>query len=208
MEARSEQKTETSPLTSEQSGEQPSDIRFGAGSSDRPGLRLVPRNSAGDLGINQASAWPVVSNLALVPALTSEQQKPLTSEQSPLLTSERKAEWNQPDGLLTSEQLEEAAKWLWSLLPKPSNGWWDAAASGKGFIIKQRWRVSKKQETQTYPRISREQFLTLRGMSDEKAKEAIADTIAGHLDDIIATDRDRGRREKARRAAARLNVAC
>jgi len=148
-----------------------------------------------------------VSNLALVPALTSEQEKPLTSEQSPLLTSERKAESNQLDGLLTSEQLEEAEKWLWSLLPKPSNGWWDVAANGKGFVIKQRWRVSRKQETQPYPRISREQFLTLRGMSDERAKETIADTVAGHLDDLV-TDRDRGKRDKARHAAERLGITC
>jgi len=155
----------------------------------------------------------VVSNLALVPALTSEQsgaQWPLTSEQSgnqwPPLTSERKAEWNQPDGVLTSEQLEEAAKWLWALLPKPSSGWWDVTPNGKGFVIKQRWRVSGKPETQTYPRISREQFSTLRGMSDENAKETIRDAVAGHLDDIIAADPDRTRRDKARRAATRLNI--
>jgi hypothetical protein len=108
---------------------------------------------------------------------------------------------------LTSEQIEEAEKWLASLLPKPSSGWWDVAASGKGFVVKQRWRVSRKQETQTYPRVSREQFFTLKGMSDERAKETIADTIAGHLDDIIATDRDRARRDKARRAAEKLHIA-
>jgi len=143
----------------------------------------------------------MVSNLALVPALTSEQDRSLTSEQGAALETK----WIQPDGLLTSEHIEEAEKWLWSLLPKPSNGWWDVAANGKGFVIKQRWRVSKKQETQPYPRISREQYLTLRGMSDENAKDAITDTVAGHLDDVIA-GRDRSKRDKARCAAARLNI--
>jgi hypothetical protein len=105
--------------------------------------------------------------------------------------------------------LEEAEKWLRSLLPKPSSGWWDVAANGKGFVIKQRWRVSKKQETQPYPRISREQFLTLKGMSDENAKDAIRDAVAGHLDEVVADPKsDRGKRDKARRAAARLNIAC
>jgi hypothetical protein len=178
------------------------------------------------VGADSAHSWPVVSNLALVPALTSEQvnllpreqeseqqevltreqQVPLTSERAPLLTSKREVEWNQPDELLTSEQLEEAAEWLKSLLPKPSSGWWDVAANGKGFVIKQRWRVSGKQETQTYPRVSREQFLTLKGMSDEHAKDVITDTIAGHLDDIIA-GADRTKRDKARRAAAKLEIA-
>jgi len=124
-----------------------------------------------------------------------------------LLTSERQAQWSQPLELLTSEQLEEAENWLKSLLPKPSSGWWDVAANGKGFVYKQRWRVSRKQETQTYPRISREQFLTLQGMSDEIAKEVIRDTVAGHLDDVIA-GRDCAKRDKAGRAASRLGITC
>jgi hypothetical protein len=199
-----EQKTEIPLLTSEQDSEQTIDFRLSARRAVRPGLRLVPGNAGRNLDAGPSAIWPVVSNLALAPALTNEQE----NRQGPLLTSRRQVELNQLDTLLTSEQIEEAEKWLWSPLPKPSSGWWDVDASGKGFVIKQRWRVSRKQETQTYPRVSREQFLTLKGMNYGSAKETIADTIAGHLDDIIATDRDRSRRDKARRAAARLDIAC
>ena len=191
---------EKTPLTSEQAGEQSVLVRHDPDRRDHSGFRVISGNPTGNVGNPTPSRWPVVSNLALVPALTSEQLQPLTSEQP-------KYQCNQPYELLTSEQLEEAAEWLKSLLPKPSNGWWDVATNGKGFVFKQRWRVSRKQETQTYPRISREQFLTLQGMSDEHAKETIADSIAGHLDEVVA-GRDRDRRDKARRAASRLNITC
>jgi hypothetical protein len=148
--------------------------------------------------------------------LTSEQpgEQPglLISEQfsgrSNLLTSEQNDRtqvlWTETDGLFTSEQMEEAADWLNSLLPKLSAGWWEVTPNGKGFVIKQRWRVSRKQETQPYPRMSREQFLTLKGIDHGKAEHILADRILGHLNDCFA---DRGKRDKARCAAARIGAA-
>lgn len=127
--------------------------------------------------------------------LPSEQKFVLPSEQAKLLET-----------LLPSEQSESdkrKAEWLKTLLPKLDSGWWDVAANGKGFIIKQKWREQKRQITQTYPRVSREQFQTLKGSS--YAEQIISDRIGGHLDEC-GQHKLKATRERARCAAARLST--
>jgi hypothetical protein len=132
-----------------------------------------------------------------------EVNSPLPSEQVSLLTSEQVKPL---ETLLPSEQSESdkrKAEWLKTLLPELIGGWWDVAANGKGFIIKQKWREQKKQITQTYPRVSREQFQTLKGSN--YAKQIISDRIRGHLDEC-GTHKLKATRERARCAAARLST--
>ena len=107
--------------------------------------------------------------------------------------------------LLPSEQAKAQADWLKSLLPTLSAGWWDVAANGKGFIIKQKWREGSKQITQTYPRVSREQYETLQGSN--YARFIAADIIAGHLDECRKS-RDAAKRERAIRASERVRSEC
>ena len=167
----------------------------------RPGGRLAVGGGTDSVSSEQGSNVKVSARLSApfmasgfaAPGshvLPSEQVKSLTEQQLALLPSEQ----------LSSDQ--EQAAWLKSLLPVLEKGWWDVAANGKGFVIKQRWR-DKGQQTQTYPRVSREHFETLRGMNYERAKITISETIYGHLDDCI---RIITKRERARCAAARLGV--
>jgi hypothetical protein len=130
----------------------------------------------------------VVSDLALVPALTGEQENALTSEQ---------------------------ADWLKNLLPKLAEGmtgWWEVEARGKGFGVKFRWRA-KGQQTLTFARVSRAAFqklVKLRGQTIQigggiydKAEWYLRDWIGGQLADL-QRGRDRERRDKARQVATRL----
>jgi hypothetical protein len=132
-----------------------------------------------------------------------EVNSPLPSEQVSLLPSEQVKPL---ETLLPSEQSESdkrKAEWLKTLLPELTGGWWDVAANGKGFIIKQKWREQKRQITQTYPRVSREQFQTLKGSN--YAKQIISDRIRGHLDEC-QSHKLKATRERARCAAARLSA--
>lgn len=125
---------------------------------------------------------------------------------APLLPREQaNSVQEQQVALLPSEQSKAQADWLKSLLPALSAGWWDVAANGKGFIIKQKWREGSKQITQTYPRISREQYETLQGSN--YARFIAADIIAGHLDECRKS-RDAAKRERAIRASERVRPEC
>lgn len=143
------------------------------------------------------SAPSYASGFSSAPAPQSDGMRP--SEQAKSMQSQDIA----PLPSEQSESNQEQAAWLKSLLPLLDKGWWDVAANGKGFVIKQRWR-DNGQQTQTYPRVSREQFEALKGMDNERAKITIADTIFGHLDDCLKIA---SKRERARCAAARLGIA-
>ncbi len=108
------------------------------------------------------------------------------------------------DSPLPSAQEKQDADWLKSLLPSLCGGWWDVAANGKGFIIKQRWRECG-QQTQTYPRVSREQYFTLKEKDLERAKEIIEDRIVGHIEECLASPKAE-RRNRAGCAAQRLGI--
>ena len=132
-----------------------------------------------------------------LPAAAFVGHLPLTREQvKPLKTL--------PDSSLTREQEKQDEIWLKSLLPSLSHGWWDVAANGKGFVIKQRWR-NKGQQTQTYPRVSREQFVTLQGKETEDAKIILEDRIIGHIEECLAGAKA-DKRTRAGCAAERLGI--
>jgi hypothetical protein len=166
-----------------------------------------------------------VSNLALVPTLTSEQtparaadpgatRQPERAQTNNLLTREQENGAPAPGAMaLTSEQAE--TDWLRRLLPKLADGatgWWDVEARGKGFGIKFRWRA-KGQHTLTFSRVSRASFRKLQKMQVQtvqiggqiygKAEWYLRDWIGGQLADLQG-DRDRERRDKARQVAPRL----
>jgi hypothetical protein len=61
-------------------------FRPGPGWRDYPGVRVISGNPAGNVGADSPDRWLVARNLALAPALTGEQQQPLTSEQGEALT--------------------------------------------------------------------------------------------------------------------------
>jgi hypothetical protein len=113
-----------------------------------------------------------------------------------------------PDRVLPSEQLQtekEQADWLKSLLPKLTAGWWDVAANGKGFIIKQKWREHKKQLTQPYKRVGREQFDGLKEQEVTYAKQILFDKLWEHLDGC-REHKTKATRDRARSAAERLSA--
>lgn len=134
---------------------------------------------------------------APLPAAGFSTSTVLPSEQGKLLES-------LPDTMLALEEQKQQADWLKSLLPSLCGGWWDVAANGKGFIIKQRWR-EHGQQTQTYPRVGREHYFTLKEKDIERAKEIIEDRIIGHIEDCLASPKA-DRRWRAGCAAKRLGI--
>jgi hypothetical protein len=169
----------------------------------RPDSRLAVDSEPDAVSSEQGSKVKVSARLSapfMASGFVAPNSELLPSEQTKLLQEQPLIK------LLPSEHLntdQEQAAWLKGLLPLLEKGWWDVAANGKGFVIKQRWR-DKGQQTQTYPRVSREHFETLRGMDYERARITISETIYGHVDDCI---RIASKRERARCAAARLGVA-
>jgi len=166
MEVLGEQKTKSASLTGEQAGEQIGEqadsLRLGAGRRGHSGFRLVSRGAAGVVGADQTHSWPVVRNLALVPALTGAQAPARAGDSD----ATRQPELAQANNLLTSEQTD----WIKSLLPKlaeGATGWWEVEARGKGFGIKFRWRA-RGQHTLTFARVSRaayQRLVKMRGQT-------------------------------------------
>jgi hypothetical protein len=71
-------------------------------------------------------------------------------------------------------------------------------------VLKFRWRGAGDQiQTQTFPRVSRRQFQTLKEVKHGEAQRIIRERVAGHLDALIL---DPARRGKARLAAQRLGI--
>lgn len=135
--------------------------------------------------------------------LTREQEKPpqkvLTREQVNLLEKLQDSGFD----VETAQSRKEHEDLLKSLLPTLSVGWWDVAANGHGFIVKQKWRERTKQITQPYPRVSRANFLFLKEQTNAEAKQQLRDYIEGHLEDCLA---DRSKRGRAQSAATRLGI--
>lgn len=143
----------------------------------------------------------------IAPLLPREQPAKL----SLLLPREQKAQVQKNKAVTKTRSLgsksaksdaKKTAEFLKDLLPAPSDGWWDVAANGKGFLIRFRWRETGAQPTLNFPRISREQALILQGSN--YAKQLMEDHIYGHLDEL---NRDIKRRERAGRVAAWLGLA-
>ena len=142
----------------------------------------------------------------IAPLLPREQPAKLTlllpREQKPQMQKNKTVTKTRSLGSkLVKSDAKKTAEFLKDLLPAPSDGWWDVAANGKGFLIRFRWRETGAQPTLNFPRVSREQTLILQGSS--YAKQLMEDYIYGHLDEL---NRDIKRRERAGRVATWLGL--
>jgi hypothetical protein len=108
------------------------------------------------------------------------------------------------DDHLPGEQAagEQDSQWVKSILPDPLDGWWDVRSSGEGFSIKFRWR-GPNQQSLTFPRLTGEQFNTLRGNSHDQARNILSEQITGHL---RAFSLDPGKLDKAQLVARKLGI--
>ncbi len=66
---------------------------------------------------------------------------------------------------------EQASQWLKAILPEMTNGWWDVYPKGRGFAVKFCWRDPERQ-TLTFPRISYEQFQTLKQSAPDEVEKS------------------------------------
>ena len=91
------------------------------------------------------------------------------------------------------------ADWLKKQLPgliEGESGRWDVRPDCAGFEVL--FRVDKRQNNGEpinlrFPRISREMFTTLKGMSDAKRKETIEKYVRGHIGKAVRRGDDRAR---------------
>jgi hypothetical protein len=105
---------------------------------------------------------------------------------------------------LPSEQAagEQDSQWVKSILPDPLDGWWDVRSSGEVFSIKFRWR-GPNQQSLTFPRLTGEQFNTLRGSSLDQARHILGEQITEHLRALFL---DPGKLDKAQFVARKLGI--
>jgi hypothetical protein len=108
------------------------------------------------------------------------------------------------DDRLPGEQMagEQDSQWMKSILPDPLDGWWDVRSSGEGFSIKFRWR-GPNQQSLTFPRLTGEQFNTLRESSLDHASNILGKQITEHL---RALSLDPAKCGKAQFVAQRLGI--
>jgi len=94
---------------------------------------------------------------------------------------------------------KEEADWLKAQFPRKLNGAsgsWAVTNSGAGFTVD--FRIDKRQNNGEpinfgFPRISREMFLTLKGMGKNECRKTIEDYVASHLRDAVRRADDRAR---------------
>jgi len=96
---------------------------------------------------------------------------------------------------------EQAADWLKGVLPEASNGWWEVRPEGDAFAIKFRWRPDR--QTLSFPRMTEEQFSSLRENSPDLAGRIAQAQIAEHL---LEFSLNPAKRDKALSAAQRLGI--
>lgn len=103
---------------------------------------------------------------------------------------------------------KEESGWLKSQFPRKlpgTSGSWAVTNSGAGFTVD--FRIDKRQNNGEpinfgFPRISREMFLTLKGMKANECRKTIEDYVRCHLGDAVRRGDDR-----ARLIAGRLSFA-
>ena len=186
---------------------------------DLPAIRT--KSSAGDsfggagssrVDYPSAAIAQTVGNLALKPQADVLEFKP---KPAPKLEAvpEVKPEPKQPKRTskpkaAKTESTKEEADWLANSFPakvKGAAGRWAVINHGAGFEVY--FRVDKRQNNGEpinlkFPRISREMFLTLKGMNDVERKERIAKYVSECLVGANQQGDDR-----ARAVAARLHAA-
>jgi hypothetical protein len=104
---------------------------------------------------------------------------------------------------------KEECDWLKARFPAKlpnATGTWAITNSGAGFVVV--FRVDARQNQGTpinvhFPRISREMFITLKGMGSNECKTTIEKYVRGHLGKAIRCGDDR-----ARAIAGKLRISC
>ena len=97
---------------------------------------------------------------------------------------------------------EQASQWLKAILPEMTNGWWDVYPKGRGFAVKFCWRDQERQ-TLTFPRISYEQFQTLKQGNPDEVGKSTYGQISAHLQSLSLNS---ARRDKALIVAQKLGI--
>lgn len=97
---------------------------------------------------------------------------------------------------------EEYSRWLKSMMPGASNGWWDVRVKGDRFTAKFRWRGP---DLQVIPllHISREEIEILRQSGHMDAQRQIQDQITVRLQSFLL---DSAKCDKAVTAAEKLGI--
>src|SRR6266545_2174808 len=97
---------------------------------------------------------------------------------------------------------EQASQWLKAILPEMTNGWWDVYPKGRGFAVKFCWRDPERQ-TLTFPRISHEQFQTLKQSAPDEVEKSTYAQISAHLRSLSLNP---AKRDKALTVARKLGI--
>lgn len=97
---------------------------------------------------------------------------------------------------------DQASQWLKAILPEMTKGWWDVYPKGRGFAVKFCWRDPERQ-TLTFPRISYEQFQTLKQSDPNEVEKSMHAQISAHLRSLSLNP---AKRDKALTAARKLGI--
>ena len=97
---------------------------------------------------------------------------------------------------------EQVSQWLKAILPEMTNGWWDVYPKGRGFAVKFCWRDQERQ-TLSFPRISEEQYQTLKRSAPQEAGKIAYEQISAHLHNLSLNP---AKREKALIVARKLGI--
>jgi hypothetical protein len=97
---------------------------------------------------------------------------------------------------------EDYSRWLRSMMPDASNGWWDVRVKGTRFTAKFRWRGPDLQVISLL-HISREEIEILKQSSYKDVQRRIQDQIAVRLQSFLL---DSAKRDKAITAAEKLGI--
>ena len=109
-----------------------------------------------------------------------------------------------PDDAIPGRQPADgqATSWIKSLLPESQSGWWEVGVRGKGFSVRFRWRDAVRQ-TLLFPRITVEEFTSLKQSDFEEAARILRERISANLRSFLL---DPARRGKALAVAAKLGI--
>lgn len=108
------------------------------------------------------------------------------------------------DSALPGDELADgpASKWLKTLLPEVSGGWWDVYPKDNGFAVKFRWRDQRRQ-TLTFPRISYQHLQALKQSALGETGRIIRERISASLHRFLL---DPDKRDKALLVARKLGI--
>ena len=138
-------------------------------------------------------------HLAQVVSLLSDQPVPRSQQEWTSKTAK-----SPPDFMIRASATadEHAPQWLKTLLPEAIDGRWDVYSRDGGFLVKFCWRDQRRQ-TVTFPRISFDQFQTMKQHPVEQVGETLRAKIIDHLRSLLF---DPEKRDKALAAAEKLGT--